>query len=319
MLLCSCTDTVPSESIETTFVPELTSEPTTNISIKMDMPVTTNPEEIAHNGFEDMMQAWIDKDEEKWKNHIISYPEGKEGYFYQVDLEEFRIINESYEYDDNFCNYYYNCDVEITVSSSNDSRFPEGKSVWKVLMNSGVLGYFLPENIDTDNLYYGDGQNEYALLGYQFSYSFQCFHSVDDMTGLPDDIGRDRFIDGMRAFSNCFHADGKTENDENSYSQFRVNEIMGDYLGIQNFQWNNDFNQAYFEGQLWKLWDMKEPHIIINEQTEDYIDMTYYADFVYLTPAKRMRYYFVQDKVHLRLIAVELIKDYGYEPNWEMA
>ena len=63
---------------------------------------------------------------------------------------------------------------------------------------------------------------------------------------------------------------------------------------------------------------MTTVYAVITEQTDSYIDMVYFADYVYLTPAKKMRYYFTYINDSIQLTGTELIEDYGYEPNWNM-
>ena len=84
------------------------------------------------------------------------------------------------------------------------------------------------------------------------------------------------------------------------YRKEDVNTIVSKYLGISDYSWDENFIGLGGD-RLWKVWDMKTVYAVITEQTDSYIDMVYFADYVYLTPAKKMRYFFtnINDSIQL--------------------
>lgn len=326
-LLCSCSDvlSMPNNKIENTV--SSNEVICTTISSYFNTATTTSSEiygtnlsdkELARIYLNDTIQAFINKNENQWVQHMGEYVEGKDGYFYNTEVENYKIFNESFTYNNIFHNYYYNASVELSILNSKDDRFPVGKSVWNIMMSSdGLVLYFLPKDIKEDkifNLYYV--QSELSNFGYIFSYSFNSFDTIENIDEVPNIIGKENFISGLKTFCCAVSPESNDGFGEYHFSQTKVNEIMDNYLGINNFQWKDNFDEGEFEGQLWKKWDMRTCYIIINEQTDEYIDMTYYADYVFLTPAKKMRYYFEESRGNIQLKATELLDDYGYEPNW---
>ena len=101
------------------------------------------------------------------------------------------------------------------------------------------------------------------------------------------------------------------------YSKEDTNTIVSEYLGMTDYLWDENFTGLGGD-RLWKVWDGKTVCAVITEQTDSYIDMVYFADYVYLTPAKKMRYYFTDNNGKIRLVSTELLEDYGYEPNWDI-
>lgn len=97
----------------------------------------------------------------------------------------------------------------------------------------------------------------------------------------------------------------------------RGTTIVSEYLGITDYSWNENFTGLGGD-RLWKVWEMKTVYAVITQQTDSYIDMVYFADYVYLTPAKKMRYYFINNNWKIQLVSTELLEDYGYEPNWDI-
>ncbi len=102
-----------------------------------------------------------------------------------------------------------------------------------------------------------------------------------------------------------------------SVKQEEVTTIVSEYLGITDYSWNENFTGLGGD-RLWKVWEMKTLYAVITQQTDSYIDMVYFADYVYLTPAKKMRYYFINNNWKIQLVSTELLEDYGYEPNWDI-
>lgn len=302
-------------------ITEAAEEYSKNTETSADSDITL--EEPAVLKLDEMMSSLIQKDADTWKKYIWYYAEGDSGYLYNVDFEDYEIIDfsvtEKHE--------LYRCktavfDVEISVSKSNDIRFPQGRSRWKIMLYGNDLNccmYFLRDIYSDAGIYLETSENEAAELGYVFSYSFNCFETVNDIREYCFNMDHEAFLDRLKAFVSV--ADEIIPQIGNEwgdpyYSKDDVNTIISKYLGINDYSWDENF--AGLGGdRLWKVWDMKTVYAVITEQTDSYIDMVYFADYVYLTPAKKMRYYFTDNDGALRLIGTELLEDHGYEPNWD--
>lgn len=282
---------------------------------------TTSVSKISNNLYNDsvgqMLQALIDKDESVLKD-TMSYIESESGYLYSVDFSGYQIVD---EYDVLLWNNKYrNYVVNLDITNSRDNRFKIGKTQWNVgicfveIKDSCQVNciYFLPVNINPESIYDRTLNNKVADLAYNFSYSFNGFKTVDNIQEFPREYENEDFTDRFQTF--MFGIQEKPENKVYTYDF--ADEILKKYFGIEQYKW--DTNIEYFGVDLWKRWDMTSVYAIINNQSNNYIDMTYFADSVYLTPAKQMRYYFKQNDDNIQLTGTELLKDYGYEPNWEI-
>ena len=322
LLLCSCSkenelnaeskytheslssDSV-SENINTAVVSEITSETTTDI---------LSPCELSKKELVIILQALIEKNEsELWR---ISYRKDRDTYLNNVNFESYNILNSSsWQRDDKALISEYL--VELVVSKSTDDRFPIGKSTWKVGFINNNIWYMLPQEYNSPYLHENIRINPYAELGFMFSYAFP-FETITDLKTLPYIYSEKDFSSYLQKFILGISPEFKAGAERGAYGKYnysveRINKIIGDYLGIEDYVWSDDFTG--FSGILGET-IMISDFVIINEQTDEYIDMTYFADYVYLTPAKKMRYYFKQNGDNIQLTGTELLKDYGYEPNW---
>lgn len=314
------TVTTSAAETSTTQITEASEEYSDNTETSADNDITL--EELAVMRLDEMMNSLIQKDADTWQNYTWHYFEGDDGYLYNVDFEDYKIIDFSLTEEHELYRYaaaVFN--VEINVSESNDIRFPQGWSRWKILLGGDKLNfcaYFLSDIYSEAELY-EVADSKPAELGYVFSYSFKCFETISDIRKYCLDMDYEAFLDGLRAFIRV--ADDVTPQTSNKwgdpyYSKDDVNTIVSKYLGITDYSWDENF--AGLGGdRLWKVWDMTTVYAVITEQTDSYIDMVYFADYVYLTPAKKMRYYFTYNDDTIQLLGTELLEDYGYEPNWE--
>lgn len=337
LLLSSCTQQISSEYLDnssasinnkptntqtesaTIFTPAYCSE---NETISDN----NNHQDVIDYEINGMLNAMITGDIDTFSKYT-PYIEGSNGFLSKSGIKSYKILDRSLSLL-NSVDCYYNYFVELEINDSNDNRFDNGSSRW----NIGMLYverwqdytvncvYFLPEHISIDNIYH-IGQNKYADLSYYFTFSFNCFETVSDIRKYCFNMNGAAFVDGVRAFVRI--ADEEVmpqitnEYGDIYYSKEDVNTIIFKYLGITDYSWDDNFIGLGGD-RLWKVWDMTTVYAVITEQTDSYIDMVYFADYVYLTPAKKMRYYFTYINDSIQLTGTELIEDYGYEPNWNM-
>ena len=277
-------------------------------------------EELAVMRLDEMMNSFIQKDADTLQQYIYSY----DGYLNNVDFTDYEILDFSVtEEHELYCCKTAVFNIEIGVSKSNNMCFQPGRSQWKIMLYGDNLNncmYFLRDIYSDVRIYSENSENEAAQLGYVFSYSFNCFETVNDISKYCFNMNDVAFVDGIRAFVRI--ADEVTPQIINEYgdiyySKEDVNTIISKYLGITDYSWDKNFIGLGGD-RLWKVWDMTTVYAVITEQTDSYIDMVYFADYVYLTPAKKMRYYFTYINDSIQLTGTELIEDYGYEPNWNM-
>lgn len=295
----------------------------TETSAKIEIPF----EELASTRLDEMMTAWINKDEAAWSEYFYGY-DSSVSCFKNVDVKSYSVLGAKTYYDGIFTSDDMQLfTIELDILQSNSKWFSDGKSVWNVLLGKSdwnkrfdtMCLYFIPDNFNENDFYPYNNENKYADLGYTFTYSFNCFETVKDIREYCLAMDYETFLDGLRAFVRT--ADEVTPQIINEwgdpyYSKDDVNAIVSKYLGMTDYSWNENF--AGLGGdRLWKVWDMKTAYIIITERTDSYIDLIYFADYNYFTPAKKMRYYFADNDGTVQLLGTELIEDYGYEANWE--
>lgn len=273
-----------------------------------------NYQDIIDNEVNNMLKAMIIGDTDAFSKYT-PYIEGSNGFLLTSGIKSYKILDMNLSLLNNI-DYYYNYYVELEINNSTDYRFSNGLSRWNIGMlyverwqdYNVYCVYFLPEHINIDNIY-RIGQNKYADLAYYFTFSFKCFETLD-MLGIVDRYGKSEFTDMFQTFM------FGVAPDYDNYTYNFASEVLYKYLGVEYNDW--DMEYKYFGKGLWKRWDMTSVYAIINDQTTDYIDITFYADYVYLTPAKKMRYYFILNGDSIQLTSIELLEDYGYEPNWEI-
>lgn len=277
-------------------------------------------EELAVMRLDEMMNSLIQKDADTLQQYIYSY----DGSLNNVDFTDYEILDFSVtEEHELYCCKTAVFNIEIGVSKSNNMCFQPGRSQWKIMLYGDNLNncmYFLRDIYSDVKIYSENSENEAAQLGYVFSYSFNCFETVNDIRKYCFNMNDVAFVDGIRAFVRI--ADEVTPQIINEYgdiyySKEDVNTIISKYLGITDYSWDENFIGLSGD-RLWKVWDMKTVYAVITDQTDSYIDMVYFADYIYLTPAKKMRYYFTYIDDSIQLLGTELIEDYGYEPNWDI-
>jgi hypothetical protein len=73
----------------------------------------------------------------------------------------------------------------------------------------------------------------------------------------------------------------------------------------------NDYCEQV-DGKIWAYWEESSEYGSY-EITDDYVEITYYADWSHIVPAKTVRYFFDNSEFP-RLERLELIEDFGFEP-----
>lgn len=295
-------------SNNTVIISEFTSEATTDI---------TPYYETVQKELNTVLQALIDKNEsELWR---IKY-KSADDFLDHTDFTSYEIVsNSNWQRDDKaFISEFL---IELNVLQSTDNRFPIGTSTWRIGFINENVWFFLPQEYDAPYLYENIKVNPYAELGFMFSYAFP-FETINDIQDLPYIYDKKDFLNYLHTFILGISPELKVGADygngaygEYNYNKERINEIISDYLGIENYIWDESFTG--FSGICAETVTVSD-FVIINELTDNYIDMTYFADYVYLKPAKKMRYYFTDNKETIQLTGTELLEDYGYEPNWEL-
>lgn len=295
-----------------------------------DVETSTNSnitlEELAVMKLDEMLTSLIQNDVGTWQKYIYGYVEGTDGYLYNnVEFDDYKVIDFSVtEKSELNCCKTAVFDVELSVRSSDRTYIPQGRSRWIIELYGDELNYcryFLRDSYSDAEIYSENLENKAAQLGFVFSYSFNCFETVSDIRKYCFNMNGAAFVDGVRAFVRI--ADEEVmpqitnEYGDIYYSKEDVNTIISKYLGITDYSWDDNFIGLGGD-RLWKVWDMTTVYAVITEQTDSYIDMVYFADYIYLTPAKKMRYYFTYINDSIQLTGTELIEDYGYEPNWNM-
>jgi hypothetical protein len=273
-------------------------------------PITdgTIPNIINEYPIEQLLMGLIEKNEDKlWS---IGYIEGANGFLYSVDFESYEIVSCSETVFFNSSDICYDYWVELNISKSKDERFPIGKSMWNIgLSNMQYCYYFLPESFDKNNIsaYW---QNKSAMICSYFSFSFNDSNTVKDISKYIISLGQENLVDSLRAF--IIGVNPQIGNGGEVFvTKSQVNEILEQYFEISDYMWSDEFLGIHCDSNWWQ---MRTVFALLNEQTEEYIDVIYYADFAYITPAMTIRYFLNQNDNNIQLMATELLCDYGYEP-----
>lgn len=310
LLFCSCN----SES-------KVTENPTqTNISentvinetwIKSETLSESGNNKTLQNELDMLLQALIEKDEsELWR---IGYIEGKDGFLYNVDFESYKILNSiSLQRTDMVEEFIYV--VELNISESSDNRFPIGTSFWNIgFSGSGICTFFLPQSVDKNaiNEY---RNNERANIGRYFTFSFDENNDIQDIRRLEEEVGNDVFEEGVKSFIIGVKPELGNEG-EVFVEKHIVDEILNQYFGISDHDLCNENSVLKCDSYRWQS---ESIYALIDKQSNEYVDIIYYADFAYITPAYKIRYYFDNENNPINLTAVELLEDYGHKPFTQM-
>lgn len=311
LLFCSCNTELETREIENTASIDSSINSTLN-EYKTDIITSSETETINNKScINKIFQALIDKNEEDlWR---IGYVEGEDGFLYSVDFDSYEILNSS-SYQRNDMVEVLEYSVELVVSKSSDSRFPVGTSTWNVgISDAGYCTYFLPETADKQQIseYWN---NEFAQIGRLYTFSFDENRTIEDTRKLPEVVGKETFLDGVETF--LIGIKPELGNGGAIFVEKNVvDETLKQYFGIVSYIWDDNVSGIQCDSNYWQI---ETVYALINEQDDEYIEVTYYADFAYITPAYKIRYYFNNKNNPSNLTAVELLEDYGHKPFTEM-
>ncbi len=262
-------------------------------------------------GIDIILDALIEKDEnELWR---IGYIEGNDGFLYNVDFESYKILNSlNLQRTDMTTEFVYT--VELNISQSTDSRFPEGISIWNIgMLESEFCEFFLPQAVDV-NVVDAYWDNKRAQIGRYYTFSFNENNDIQDTQKLNDVVGNYIFEEGVKSFLIGMKPELGNGGDV-LVEKHVVDDLLNQYFGISDYGVCDE--NVIIKCDSYR-WQSETVYALVNDQRDTYIDVTYYADFAYLTPAYKIRYYFTNDNNPINLTAVELVEDYGYKPLTQM-
>jgi hypothetical protein len=307
--------TTTSSQINTT-IPEILSLSETTIAAKNENLFFNEfiYDERRYENCLEILDAMKQKDEEtlKW---LIYYPEGKDGWLYNVDIIEYELL--SY----NFGSFF----VELIISKSNDDRFPLGNSRWQIHYGNNI-NYPLSINLldkKIANTFWGVKGNserkidEAVIIACAYTTAFEYFADVNDIAIWTDYLTADRntilnYLSSMRHLE---------YNNDSFLTEDIVNTFFEETLGISDTSEfvNREFLLSGYTNDYLRLEDLKfngglEIYTIDDFYNNNLI-LTFYADSCFLTPAITMQYNFSIEQDELpQLLSVKVLKDYGYEP-----
>lgn len=254
----------------------------------------------------ELCTALVDKNKDIIDQYMF-FSDGNIQFIDNINFESYKILSgkdsclyEEYGRKDIFSEYL----VSFYISSSNDERFPVGESEWKICFTGGLnvfCYYFIPYNSDIDSYIYKqyikNNDNIMENISYAYSLIFNCYQDIDDFSMLSEHFNETELYYNVESFLSKMYDCQKNKLNENALITF-----LGSGFELRE----NNINSKLFESSLF---------YIVDEIGYDYIEITYYADCSYFTPAKKLRYNFNIDENNVfNLSNVKLVDDYGYEP-----
>jgi hypothetical protein len=288
--------------------------------------VTTVTERDIRNDHNRLMEDLINKSEYKWGMGLndVSY-----NYLIQnIDISDYEVIDVSYKIPNSTNQRQYK--IRVNVTRSDAPHFPVGERIW--IIEDDTYGYI-------DLLY--DSESDLSYLRYTyidektynlsiavavyFSLSFNCYEttSVDEYlkTILANEKPLYNYgispVYGTGVFAWAMKNDvpeplPPTPSELELYDIFPADYLNAvfNYSLVTDVDMNDYCKQA--EGKIWTFWESSGEYGSY-EITDDYIEITYYADWSHIVPAKTVRYFF-DDSEFPRLERLELAHDFGYVP-----
>jgi hypothetical protein len=308
-----------SESISTTHT-QTTSKPAITNSITSQETAVTSfeystdiQEDENINAARYLFDALIKKDAEMFV--CCDMEVSNEQIFNLTQIESYEIISTEI---DNKRSIY-----TVNITADNNSVFPDGESAWIVIFYDGVCEGFIPYDTDLSLVYsyttalYDDPRINtiinfcYSMNSMQNSHnSFETINDFDDY--FNDNIMTDEtFIYDLACFTFALEENHVYYDDGCIYDYKTIESTIN-----ENFVCNLDLgdDEETFSGQIWKRFDDIQLHFIVNEVSDDYIDITFYADTMLLVPAKQIRYNFSDVNSIMKLKNTEVLVDYGFNP-----
>lgn len=308
LVMCSCNSNNSTTEIEKNFYNDTTISETTIYNLHKNE-FSTNVENNNSGGYvsivDGFLNALIEKDEAKLKE-LSHYCEGQKGFLYKVNFESYDILeyDEVTPYADNGCDdVYYQYTVGVNITDSTDDRFPVGYNVWEIQIAFGIspyIVYFIPKDYNFDGKCGIFNLNSQERIAYSFSHAYSYFDTIEDMNNLPKTIGETAFLQSSKNFLYAYYNSEITDFiTAKKYLQLLL-DVPTNLLDT-SFSVPSDYGKE-LECDL---------YFTITEENDDFLDVVYYADSIFLTPAKKIRYYFNTEK---QLYKTEILDDYGYNP-----
>lgn len=256
----------------------------------------------------ELCKALVNKNKEII-NQYMFFNDGNIQFIDNINFESYKILSgkdsclyEEYGRKDIFSEYL----VSFYISSSNDARFPVGESKWKICFTSGLNAfcyYFIPEDSEINSLLYKKYEKNYDYkmenVAYAFTFIFGCCKDITKFSQLSDLYDETELQSKLEQFACATNEFKDDENEKNVTVTLFDTEFK---ILIKN------------NGAIGKMYESSLVYTI-NVVENNYIDITFYADGSYFTPAKRFMYKFnIDENNTLMLVSVSLIDDYGNEP-----
>lgn len=257
------------------------------------------------------------------------YVEDENGWLYNIELSSYEIlytratrifVNAPYDK----YNQGIELIVELDIASSNDERFKKGLSYWRFgFLDSEICHYMLPVQsdkginygLDRDNPEKDSYKNNLVSISYGFTYAFNTFNTIPDLTYFSDYMSNEYSI-LQRQLGDYWNIDSYI----NDYSNIPYAERSNDYFFNQTLGVNFADDSIYFDvlNDLSEDFggggDYSQYFYSIDNYTNNYLELTYYADLLCLTPAKKIRYYYDSNGLFPCLTSIELINDNEFDP-----
>jgi hypothetical protein len=325
----SATATTTTTTFEMSTPAEATTETTTTATTTTSIIAETTASATENENFShvnNLFNALMNKSE-----YDLSISETEASYNYlieKIDIYDYEVLG--VDRTEPFYVPVYK--IRVNVTRSDAPEFPVGERIWIYSTNE------LNDLRDSENMrdylldiYYVDDIDIRLKIAAYYSFSFECYETTDVDSFLKSIAKEHGFIDESYtdiywgsvvhcAMQYTYVADNflpepprSEPNDSNgmslTYTAKTMNKVLHDSLVT-----NIDLNEYCSEitDSVWMDWEssgLNGTYII----TDDYVEITYYADWYHIIPAKTIRYYF-DDSETPRLERLELTHDFGYEP-----
>jgi hypothetical protein len=248
-----------------------------------------------------------------------------------VDISDYEVISDVEILHAEIPYYYIDrCEIKVNVTRSDAPNFPVGERIWIIEYNE----YAIDDLRDSEYVHtYLSGFNQEELdlrvkTAMYYSISFECFETANvdsfiktkaEEYGFISDNNFDDYwysvvIDAMQYtyITKDFLPEPPLYQEDDmsqKYTADYMNKVLH-YSLDTDIDMNNYCSEI--QDKVWRDWESGGEYGSY-EITDDYIEITYYADWSHIVPAKTVRYFF-DDSEFPRLERLELIEDFGYEP-----
>jgi hypothetical protein len=209
---------------------------------------------------------------------------------------------------------------------SDAPHFPVGERIW-IIEDNGYIDVLCDSESDLSYLRYTyiDEKTYYlSIVAANFSLSFNCYETTSVDKYLKTILANEEplynfgispvYGTGVYAWAMKNYVPEPlppTPPELELYDIFTADYLNAvfQYSLVTNIDMNDYCEQA--EGKIWTFWESGGEYGSY-EITDDYVEITFYADWSHIVPAKTIRYFF-DDSETPRLERLELVEDFGYE------